>query len=199
MVLVRTKNIPMLASMMRRKLPLVIGIITVALLAVAKLDLFTSSATADATAGEVSYSVTSYKEGSSPTEANLLEHIIRALVGCGEVCDHDIRKPLLASPVLPTFQKKVDCESLMTNAAIDASRPPDVPIPRNIPQRLYRYYTYDGKVAVKDWFINVSPSYSGGKARMAVWTEEQVEDWKDKCIKGTLKGTYGVSVTQVRP
>jgi len=175
---------------------LFISVVSVALLALAKLDLFTSPTSS--AAGQVPYTITSnYAETSSSSRSRLLDHINRVLVGCGEVCQHDVERPRLRSSVLPTLAKKVDCHSLLTNAAIDASRPSNEPTPRVIPSELQHHYTYGGKVGVKDWFFD-SPSYSGGKARMAVWTKEQVEDWKEKCSRGDLKGTYTKSVTKVR-
>jgi len=118
--------------------------------------------------------------------ANMEEWMARLLDGCGDICRYDIEgKPSL---MFDYIEKKVDCPALMSNAAIDTGRPMSVPVYKDIPSAMVDAFLYGGKVKLDHTVYD--QRYSGQGAAMPVWTEEEVNSQKEKCLTGDLTGSY---------
>lgn len=116
------------------------------------------------------------------------------LQGCGEICSIE---GIQEHPSLyfPYIEKKVDCEGLMRNAAIDASMEAESP-PEEIPAALLEHFSYRGKVPIGRYQEKVfNQRYMGSQALVNVWTQEMIEEMKSECERGTLNGNYGVHET----
>jgi hypothetical protein len=117
-------------------------------------------------------------------------HLKAVLKGCGDICRHDI--PGTPGLFFDYVEKEVNCPAILSNAAIDAGRDTPEPLP-NIPDDMLEWFTYGGKVDVRSWMFN--QVYLNGEASVNKWTVEEIENQKVQCLAGTLKGTYGVLVT----
>lgn len=116
------------------------------------------------------------------------------LVGCGDICHTDMAGA--PGKYFDTIKKHVDCDALMTNAAIDAAMLEAEP-PKAIPDHLLDAFTYGGRVAVKNHLPDgtVLNNRHLGRTAATSWSHEMIEATKANCSAGTLAGTYGTVVT----
>lgn len=75
-------------------------------------------------------------------------HMEAVQIGCGDICKVDNA----GSPSLfhNFIEKKVDCRSLLSNPAIDATMTEANP-PETIPEEMLDAFTYNGQVPVRPW------------------------------------------------
>jgi hypothetical protein len=121
--------------------------------------------------------------------------LAQLLEGCGEVCDVDIHgQPSL---FFEHIEKKVDCEGLLTNQAIDAAMSePDPPV--QIPPDMLDAFTYHGKIPVKMYLPKgvLNQRYLAKNALSPTWGKAMIDDWAAQCARKSLPGTYGVDATK---
>lgn len=121
------------------------------------------------------------------------ERMQALLRGCGEICDTNMQgQPSL---FFPEIKKRLNCSAIMTNAAIDESRPFGTP-PR-VPDVMLSAFTYDGRISIVPYGESLlNQQYLDGMAETPDWLNSTIEQWKSQCTKGTLNGNYGRGETK---
>lgn len=123
-------------------------------------------------------------------------HLEAVLEDCGDVCNiEQIGEPSL---FFNHIKKKVNCDALMTNAAIDAVMKEPEP-PKSIPGEMLDAFTYGGKIPVKYWLPNeqiFNQRYLSKEALTPTWEKTMIDDWAKQCSRRELHGTYGTGATR---
>ena len=71
--------------------------------------------------------------------------------------------------------------------------------PPSIPDKLLKYFNYNGRTIIRNYSSDgtlLNAQYLGGSAETSTWDEKLVDDMTQKCIQGTLPGTYGLGYTK---
>ena len=71
--------------------------------------------------------------------------------------------------------------------------------PPSIPDKLLKYFNYNGRTIIRNYSSDgklLNAQYLGGKAETPIWDEKLVDDMTQKCLQGTLPGTYGLRYTK---
>jgi len=117
---------------------------------------------------------------------------------CGDICNTNLLpKTPNKGKYFPEILKRVDCCGLWNNDAIDLSRP--IGYPPNIPDKLLKYFNYNGRTFIRNYSSDgtlLNAQYLGGSAETPIWDEKLVDDMTQKCLQGTLTGTYGLDFTK---
>ncbi|XP_052104115.1 uncharacterized protein LOC127737452 [Mytilus californianus] len=109
---------------------------------------------------------------------------------CGELCETvAIGEP---GPFFDQISVPINCEALFKNEHIDRGHGLSIP-PKTIPKHLHMDFTMNNKLNVSSWYFN--EAYLSKTAKMAVWTENVIQDYISLAKDNKLEGTYGVSET----
>jgi hypothetical protein len=131
-----------------------------------------------------------HSEAASISDPVLAQRLVDLKKGCSEVCNTSITGT--PSLFFPQVIKKVDCFGVWSNIHIDDSRMIG-PAPR-IPFEMMDDFTYNGRIPITLYNNDgtlLNSQYLGGKARVNVWSKEDVENKREACALGTLEGNYG--------
>ena len=112
------------------------------------------------------------------------------LQDCGELCDTS--RDGIVGAYFNQIHANIQCTSLFRNKDIDRGHG-EAHAPEYIPDELWEDFTMNGRVKVKDFYLN--QAYLGGKAMKSIWTIEDVENKIDLAKRGELSGNYGKSET----
>jgi hypothetical protein len=129
-------------------------------------------------------------------ERESVEHIVRILEGCGEICNTSavgFTRGLMTTPPSPPLIKHVDCRSLWANTILDE---PAQAVVRNIPSEILPYLTYDGRVPLVKVRIATEGYMVKKEARSHIWRKDLIDKWSKQCGVGTLRGNYGFETTK---
>ncbi|CAG2209345.1 unnamed protein product [Mytilus edulis] len=109
---------------------------------------------------------------------------------CGELCETNaIGVP---GPYFDQITVPIDCDALFKNEHIDRGHGLSI-APKTIPKHLHTDFTMNNRLKVSTWYFN--QAYLGKTAKMAVWTEQLIEDYISLAKDNKLEGTYGISET----
>lgn len=91
---------------------------------------------------------TAHSQQEQHRESPYKRHMEAVQIGCGDVCKID----MVGSPSLfhDYIEKEVDCRSLLSNSAIDATMVEANP-PKTIPDEMLDAFTYNGQVPLRPW------------------------------------------------
>lgn len=113
--------------------------------------------------------------------------------GCSEICDHTITGQ--PTKFWPFIKKKVNCNELWANTAIDDSRKLGSTAPE-MPIEMRGAFLYDEAVKFIPWSGGtLNQQYLGGDAMVSFWSRELIDGMKKQCADGTLRGNYGLGDT----
>ncbi|VDI51824.1 Hypothetical predicted protein [Mytilus galloprovincialis] len=109
---------------------------------------------------------------------------------CGKLCETNaIGVP---GPYFSQITVPIDCDALFKNEYIDRGHGLSI-APKTIPNHLHTDFTMNNRLNVSLWYFN--QAYLGKTAKIAVWTEQLIENYISLAKDNKLEGTYGISET----
>ena len=122
--------------------------------------------------------------------ANLKRSLKSIKKSCGDICDQTVNGE--PGPYFDHIKKNVNCEALFRNPEIDILSDFQHP-PKRIPKWLLPYYTYEGRVEVKQYYRDES-EYN---AKMKLfWPKDKLTEIGEMIKNDTYKGPYGIEIVQ---
>ena len=107
------------------------------------------------------------------------------LAACGDLCN--LQRPVrIPDPYFGYFGEttaNVDCRALFQTPLLDE---PNASVPRHVPLEYRNDYEMQGRATIESWYIQ--DVYLGPAAKQTVWTEEQIETWKQQALQGNFDG-----------
>ncbi|CAG2219488.1 unnamed protein product [Mytilus edulis] len=110
---------------------------------------------------------------------------------CGKLCE--TKEKGVSGPYFDQITVPIDCQALFKNEQIDRGHGLSN-APKTIPKNIYMDFTMNNRLNVSSWYFN-DGGYLGKTARLAVWTEQIIEEYISLAKDNKLKGTYGESET----
>ncbi|XP_052068724.1 uncharacterized protein LOC127707988 [Mytilus californianus] len=110
---------------------------------------------------------------------------------CGKLCETNAKG--VPGPYFDQITVPIDCQALFKSEHIDRGHGLSI-APKTIPKDLHMDFTMNNRLKVSPWYFN-DEEYLGKTAKLAVWTEQIIEDYISLAKDNKLKGTYGVSET----
>lgn len=107
---------------------------------------------------------------------------------CGKLCDPSIKGT--PGPYFDHIKVPVNCKALFENNYIDQGHGLHT-APREIPNRLLKDFTMNGRVNASTWYFNEVNLGTSGRPKF--WSHSLIEKQRKQARSGTLHGTYGVS------
>ena len=108
---------------------------------------------------------------------------------CGELCNlnRPIRTPEPNYGYFGETTANIDCKALFESTILDEPsnlrHPPKL---QSISREFLNDYTMNGKVDIQEWWIE--DMFLGKKAKVSVWSEELIDGYASKALKGDFKG-----------
>lgn len=108
---------------------------------------------------------------------------------CGELCNlnRPIRTPEPNYGYFGETTANIDCKALFESTILDEPsnlrHPPKL---QSISREFLNDYTMNGKVDIQEWWIE--DMFLGKKAKVSVWSEELINGYASKALKGDFKG-----------
>ncbi|CAG2206521.1 unnamed protein product [Mytilus edulis] len=136
-----------------------------------------------------------YEKADTKTKTQPLQETLDAVafigMDCGKLCETNVKG--IPGPYFDHITVPIDCQALFKNEYIDRGHGLSH-APKTIPKDLHMDFTMNNRLKVSSWYFN-DEEYLGKTAKLAVWTEQLIEEYISLAKDNKLHGTYGVSET----